>query len=196
MRELKQQRRRSKRERQKSNRFRLAKQRLYTCITRFCKFPCRHCTSTTWKWLISRYVEDMNTRRLPFSFPELRYSLLDYNSCKNCQYLTNWTRWNKRDKVWRSATSLVKWRFRNRRRRCYLSPLLGTLTSEDGNCRENVAEKWIRVLSIFIAITLSHWLCEMWANPPKDEFLRTVSKFRKRKEISSSLVYFLCTTWN
>ena len=28
------------------------------------------------KCLISRYVEDMNTRqRLPFSFPELRYSL-------------------------------------------------------------------------------------------------------------------------
>ena len=31
----------------------------------------------------------------------------------------NWTRWNKRDKVWSSATSLVEWRFRNRSRcRC------------------------------------------------------------------------------
>ena len=33
-------------------------------------------------------------------------------------------------------------------------------------------------------------------NPPKVEFQRTISKFRKREEISSSLVYFLCTTWS
>ena len=31
-------------------------------------------------------------------------------------------------------------------------------------------------------------------NPPKVEFLRTIFKFRKREEISSSLMYFLCTT--
>ena len=30
---------------------------------------------------------------------------------KHCQHLTNWARWNKRDKVWSSATSLFKWRF-------------------------------------------------------------------------------------
>ena len=30
---------------------------------------------------------------------------------KNGQPLANWTRWNKRDKVWRRATSLFKWRF-------------------------------------------------------------------------------------
>ena len=34
--------------------------------------------------LISRFVEDVNTRqRLPFSFPELWYSLLELNSRKN-----------------------------------------------------------------------------------------------------------------
>ena len=34
-------------------------------------------------------------------------------------------------------------------------------------------------------------------NPPKVEFLRTISKFRKSwEEISSSLVHFLCKTWN
>ena len=26
----------------------LAKQRLYTCMTLFCQFPCRPCTNTTW----------------------------------------------------------------------------------------------------------------------------------------------------
>ena len=47
--------------------------------------------------------------------------LLEFNFCKNCQHLTNWTRWNKRSKVWSSATSLFKWRFRSRRHWCCLS---------------------------------------------------------------------------
>ena len=33
-----------------------------------------------------------------FFFPELQYKLLEFNSRKICQHLTNWTRWNKRDK--------------------------------------------------------------------------------------------------
>ena len=84
----------------------------------FCTFLCRHCTTTTWKYLTSRFVEDVSTRqRLSFSFPELWYCLLEFNSGKNCQHLTNWTRWNKRDKVGRSATWLFKSRFLSRRRR-------------------------------------------------------------------------------
>ena len=83
-----------------------------TCIMLFCTFLCRHCTTTTWKCLISRFVEDMDTRqRLSFSFSELRYSLQEFNSRNICQHLTNWTSWNKRDKVLGSATSLFKWRF-------------------------------------------------------------------------------------
>ena len=40
--------------------------------------------------LISRFVEDVNTRqRLSSSFSELRYSLLEFNSRKSCQDLTN-----------------------------------------------------------------------------------------------------------
>ena len=49
---------------------------------------------------------------------------LEFNSRNSCQHLTNWTRWNKRDKVWSSATSLFKWRFRSRRRRCCLTFLV------------------------------------------------------------------------
>ena len=102
-----QRRRRRQRERHKSNRF------------------IRHCTTTTWKCLISRFVEDGNTRQqLSFSFPELWYSPLEFNSRKIWQHLTNW---NKRDKVWSGANSLFKWRFRSRRRRCCLSSLLGLL---------------------------------------------------------------------
>ena len=115
------------RRRQKSNRFRLAKQQLYACITLFCTFLCRHCVTTTWKCLISRIVEVVNTtQRLCFSFPELDYTLLEFNSRKkkNCQCLTNWTTWNKRDEVWSSTTSLCNWRLRSRRLRCCLSSLI------------------------------------------------------------------------
>ena len=128
--ELMQRRRRRQRERQKSNRFRLAKQQLCTCITLFCTFLCRHCTTTMWNVLIPPFLENMNTRpRLSFSFPELRYSLLEFNSRKYCQHLTDWTRRNKRYLVWSSLNSPFKWRFHSRRRRCLLSSLLISWTS-------------------------------------------------------------------
>ena len=70
----------------------------------------------------------MNSRRLFFCFPELWYSLLEFNSRKICQHFMNWMscNWDKRDKVWGSANSLFKWRFRNRRRHCCLSSLLAS----------------------------------------------------------------------
>ena len=47
----------------------LAKQQLCTCITLFCTFLCGHCTTTAWKSLISRFMEDVNKRqRLEFFF--------------------------------------------------------------------------------------------------------------------------------
>ena len=80
--------RRQRRERQKSNWFRLAEQQLCTCITLFSTFLFPRCTTTaiklevfrrcvlskttTWNCLISHFVEDVNTReRLSFSFSEL-----------------------------------------------------------------------------------------------------------------------------
>ena len=50
--EMKQQ--RWQRERQESNRFILAKQQLCTCITLFCTYLSRRCTTATWNFLISR----------------------------------------------------------------------------------------------------------------------------------------------
>ena len=58
---------------------------------------------------------------------------------------------------------------------------IGTLRSEDGDGRESVAEKDYRDYSK--SLTLSNV-----GEPPKVEFLRTISTFRKRDEISSSLV--------
>ena len=101
-----QRRQRRQRERQKSNRFRLAKQQLCTCITHFCIFRSRHRTTTTWKCLF--YVLP-RTQDDDFLFLFLNFDTVFYNSTPekdSCQHSTNWTKGNKRDKVWRSATSL------------------------------------------------------------------------------------------
>ena len=80
---FKQRRRRRQRERQKSNRFRLAKQQLCTCITLFCIHFLAVVAGATWKCLISRFVEDGNTRQqLSFCFPELWYCPVEFNSKK------------------------------------------------------------------------------------------------------------------
>ena len=94
-----------------------AKQQLCTCITLFCTFLCRQCTTTTWKCLISRFVENVNTR-------QRLYSILEFNSRKNWQYLTNSTRWSKRDKVWSSVNSPFNWRFWSRSCRCCLNSVM------------------------------------------------------------------------
>ena len=129
-RELKQRRRRRQREREKSNRFRLVKQQLCPRIMLFCTFPCRRCTTTARKWLILRFVEDVNTWDKNFLF--FSWTLiqsLEFKSRDICQHLTNWMSWNKRDKVWGRANSLFKCRFGNRRwRRCSLSSLKSYLS--------------------------------------------------------------------
>ena len=115
---------------QNSNMFRLAKQQLCTCIMLFYTFLCHLCMTMTWKCLISCIVEDENTKqRLCFSFLELHYTLLEFNCRKNCQHFMNWTRWNKCDSVWSSATSLCKWCFHNCHLCCCLSSLMSHMVT-------------------------------------------------------------------
>ena len=64
----------------KSSRLRLAKQWLCMCLTYFCTFFCHRprCKNANFT-----SVEDMNIRPWPsLSFPELRFSLLEFNSRK------------------------------------------------------------------------------------------------------------------
>ena len=50
-------------------------------------FLCRHFTTTTWKCLISRFVENVNTRqRLSFFFSRTSIHYLEFNSRINCQH--------------------------------------------------------------------------------------------------------------
>ena len=67
----------------KWKRFGQGKQQLCTCITLFCTFLSCRCTTTTWKCIISRFVEDGNTgQQLSFSFLELWHSPSELNSQK------------------------------------------------------------------------------------------------------------------
>ena len=61
-----QRRRRRQRDLRKSKRFRLTKQQFCTCMTLFCTFLCRHCATTTWRYLISCFKENLNKRRRIF----------------------------------------------------------------------------------------------------------------------------------
>ena len=71
---------------------------------------------------------EVNIRQqFSFSFSELWYTPLEFNSGKIYHHLPNWTRWNKHDKVWTSVNILFKWRFCIRRHRCCLSSLMSIL---------------------------------------------------------------------
>ena len=125
IRALKQRRRGRQQERQKSNRFRFAKQQLCTCITLYCTLLCRRCTTTTWDCLISRFVEDLNTRqRLSFPFSEFWYTLLEFNSRKNSPTFHELNEMEYALLSLKHHEFTFKWRFCSRRCCCCLSSLL------------------------------------------------------------------------
>ena len=57
-------------------------------------------------------------------------------------------------------------------------------------------KKWICATSNFIPLIPTRSICQMMANFSGVEFLKTVSKFRKRSGESLSRVHVLDTTWN
>ena len=70
-------------------------------------------------------------QRPPFFCPELLYSPLKFNSKKIANELRE-IRWNKRNEFKNSANTLCNWRFRSRRRRCWLSSLLIEIREKQG----------------------------------------------------------------
>ena len=67
----------------------LIKQQLCTCITLFCAFLCRLCTTTTWKCLISHFTDNVNRWRRNFiSLPEPGYGPKEFNSSWDRLHLT------------------------------------------------------------------------------------------------------------
>ena len=92
----------------------------------FCTFLCRRRTTTAWNCLISRFVENGNTRQQPsFSFPGLWYSPLEFNSKP---FANIWR--IKRDGISAIKFEAARIHFlsdvfvRSRRRRCGLNSIL------------------------------------------------------------------------
>ena len=61
------------------------------------------------------------------------------------------------------------------------------LRPNDATSTRTPLKKWICVLSVFIAIVPTHWLCQIQANPTGAEFLGTIFKFRKRNQFRRCL---------
>jgi len=131
----------------------------------FCTFLCRRCTTTMWNCLISLFVENVNTWQwLPFPFSELWYSPLELNSRKIHQHLTNWTRWNKHDKVWGGGNSLFKWRFCSHHCHCCLSSLMPW--DSKGMFHNNCSVPFLHMNNFFscFGFWLLHRLFKFWRN--------------------------------
>ena len=126
IRELKQRRRRRRlrqrqQELQKRNRFRLAKQQLCTCITVFCNFHCRRCTTYDVKLPnLTFYGGREHKTAIFFFFSWTSIQSIRIQLQKSSPLFVEL----KPGKVWSSANSLFKWRFCSRRRRCCLSSLI------------------------------------------------------------------------
>ena len=112
----------------KNNRFRLTKQQHCTCITLFCTFLCRHYTTTTWKYLISRFVEEVNTRqRLSFFFSWTLMQSFRIQRQKKISKICRieWDRISVK-KFEAARLHFFKWLIPSRRRRCCLSSIAKT----------------------------------------------------------------------
>ena len=68
---------------------------------------------------------------------------------------------------------------------------LGTLSNEDDDGSENVTEKMNLRSFNLIASIRTRSICQMQATFPGIEFLRSLFRFKKRKENSSSYVHVL-----
>ena len=89
---------------------------------------------------------------------------------------------------------MKKWRGRVRVNATEATYQIGTLRSEVGDGIKTVAEKVnSRSFNLHRDYSKSLTLSNV-GEPPKVESLCTISNFRKREEISSSLVYFPCET--
>ena len=71
------------------------------------------------------------------------------------------------------------------------SDSLGTWRSDNETAAKTSLQKWICALSVFIAIILTHLLCQMWGNRPGVEFLKKINSSSEENKISPSFVYVL-----
>ena len=99
---------------------------------------------------MKRTWNEKTRQRLSYSFLELRCSLLEFKSRKNCQHLTNWTRRNKCYKVCSNATSLFERRFLSRRCRCCVrvSIIISASSRKSRDLTERVSVLLYRLIAL------------------------------------------------
>ena len=94
-------------ERQKSNSLN-RQNKLCTCSMLFCTLLYRHCTTTTGKCLISRFMEDVNKRRAKFlCLSELEYGSWEFGSKRVRLHLKKISHlsWSNHDRDWKNPNS-------------------------------------------------------------------------------------------
>ena len=94
-------------ERQKSNSLN-RQNKLCACSTLFCTLLYRHCTTTTGKCLISRFMEDVNKRRAKFlCLSELEYGSWEFGSKRVRLHLKKISHlsWSNHDRDWKNPNS-------------------------------------------------------------------------------------------
>ena len=96
----------------------------------------------------------MNARqRLSFPFPELSYSLLEWNFRKIYQHLKNWAKLNKRVKVWSSAISPLTFWYPSPSLLLKLRILLSEMDINDTKKKQTL----LGVTRGELQITIGHW---------------------------------------
>ena len=108
-------RRRRQREPKKSNRFN--DQQLCTCITLFCQFLCRPCTTTTWNGQTLSLLENGNDKAMNSTISDwTRARSPLFTSNLNSLLLSKRATWDNREVVSKDAKSIFQRRFYGRRR--------------------------------------------------------------------------------
>ena len=103
------QRRGRQRERQKNNRFNKQNNNFARASHFVCAFLSRLCTTATWKYVISRFMEDVKKqRRNSIPLFELGYGRLKFSFRRVRLHLTKYVGRNNRYKDWKNANSLFK----------------------------------------------------------------------------------------
>ena len=101
--------RRRQQEPHKSNRFNNQNNNFCTCITLFCTFLCHHCTTTTWKCLISRCTEEVHSDDEVSSLFLSFYMLLRNSTLGGIAYISQSK--SNRNEDWKNANSLFQRHF-------------------------------------------------------------------------------------
>ena len=131
---------------------------LYTCITLFCRFLCRPYLTTTWKCLISRFMEGVNKRGRNFLTPSGhgRYISWEINFRWVRLHIKKATSSSNHDKDWKKS-EITLWVTCSRR--SHRSRILGPHSRGYNWCHErSKSNSQKRITLVFAILPSSRYL--------------------------------------